>query len=72
MTVSIVLAAHDAGRSIARCLEALSRQAGIERAEVGWAREAEIFSVARKNRHVEDGLCMHLFHSPGDLKHLFH
>ena len=34
MTVSIVLAAHDAGRSIARCLEALSRQAGIERAEV--------------------------------------
>ena len=30
MTVSIVLAAHDAGRTIARCLEALSHQAGIQ------------------------------------------
>ena len=33
MTVSIVLAAHDAGRSIGRCLDALARQ-GLEDAEV--------------------------------------
>lgn len=34
MRASVILAVHDAGRSIARCLEALSRQEGIEDTEV--------------------------------------
>ena len=34
MRASVVLAAHDAARSIGRCLEALARQEGIEEAEV--------------------------------------